>query len=161
MGGGAGMVHNKLTGETWRVAGPFQTGDEDPLVVASMLANEDLVVMAKTAGTAAPDTAEHRCVAAVVMFPSGWSLPTMFGRSLAGIHRDVPHYNKHLAGRTNRLFASLEPSFIARAWQLLAPWRGACRRLADWVAGPPACCRWCALCTCAGAGPCAPPCTRG
>ena len=67
-----GRCHNRLTGEDWQVAPPY---DEDPLLVASMLANEDLVVMATD-----PVTRAHVCAAAVVMFPSGWDLPAKFGQ---------------------------------------------------------------------------------
>lgn len=58
-----------------------------------------------------PDAAsgEHRLVAAVLCFPSRWSLAEKIGRPLTAIHAPVPDYDAGLAARVNRVFAALAP----------------------------------------------------
>lgn len=79
-----------------------------PIETAARLVQEDLVLMR------ASDQG-YRLVAAVVCFPSSWSLKDRFGQTLDGLHAFVPHYQEELAARMNRIFASLKPEMpVAR-----------------------------------------------
>ncbi|MCX2725341.1 heme-dependent oxidative N-demethylase family protein [Roseibium salinum] len=72
------------------------------LLTASRLVQEDLVVM-----RAGPDG--YRLVAASLCFPSSWSLAEKFGRSMTGIHDNVPGFNGTRMGQTvARLFENLK-----------------------------------------------------
>lgn len=84
------------------------SGDAPPIETAARLVQEDLVLM--RAGDRG-----YRLVAAVVCFPSSWSLKDRFGETLDGLHAHVPHYQDELAARMNRIFASLKPEMpVAR-----------------------------------------------
>jgi dimethylamine monooxygenase subunit A len=87
---------------------------EHPLVTASRLVPEDLCVLRRTDG-------EWRLAAAVVCFPSRWSLATKIGRSLDVIHAPVPGYEEALASPTNRFFDRLreDKPFWRLNWTLL------------------------------------------
>ncbi|GMG82271.1 DUF3445 domain-containing protein [Paralimibaculum aggregatum] len=58
-----------------------------------------------------PDAAaaEYRLVAAVLCFPSRWSLAEKIGRPLTAIHVPVPDYDGVMARRVNRVFEALRP----------------------------------------------------
>ncbi len=56
-----------------------------------------------------PDRDEYRLVAAVLCFPSRWSLAEKIGRPLTEIHDPVPDYAGQLARRVNRVFEALRP----------------------------------------------------
>ncbi|MEM9147158.1 MAG: DUF3445 domain-containing protein [Pseudomonadota bacterium] len=56
-----------------------------------------------------PGPAEYRLVAAVLCFPSRWSLAEKLGRALTSIHAPVPDYAGDLARRVNRMFEALRP----------------------------------------------------
>lgn len=75
-----------------------------PLVVAGRLVQEDLLVLEKPAGEA-----EHRLTAAVVCFPSNWTLAEKLGMPLGRIHRPVPAYDDAVATRVQRLFDAVRP----------------------------------------------------
>lgn len=93
-----GMLHNRLTGETWNMADPGM----DPLEAAGRLVQEDLCVLQP--GPDGPVLA-----AAVLCFPSRWSLAEKIGRPLAAIHADVPFYADRLARPVDRLMPQLRP----------------------------------------------------
>ncbi len=85
---------NKLPA-TQRVEG------EDPLVAAGREVQEDLVIMAQhTDGGWYLD-------AAVLCFPSLWSLQQKIGRHIADVHGVVPHYDTDLSDRVDRFFDRL------------------------------------------------------
>ncbi|WP_075215207.1 heme-dependent oxidative N-demethylase family protein [Mongoliimonas terrestris] len=74
---------------------------EPPLLAASRLVQEDLVLMRR-------DERGWRLVAAALCFPSSWSLKEKFGRTLDEIHGPVPHYAGSMAARMNRIFDTLK-----------------------------------------------------
>ena len=75
--------------------------DEAPLVVAGQLISDDLLMLTK-----GPDG--YRLVAAVLCFPSAWSLAEKFGQSLDVIHAAVPGYPDKMAKLMNRIFDNLK-----------------------------------------------------
>jgi len=80
----------------------------DPaLVTAGFLVKDDLVIMRRK------ETGWH-LVAAFVAFPSSWSLPEKFGRSMDQIHGPVPGFEggTRNADLINRMFDNLPPGRI-------------------------------------------------
>lgn len=77
------------------------SSDEPPLLTASRLVQEDLVLMRDGPGG-------YRLAAASLCFPSSWSLAEKFGQTLDGLHTRVPGYPDGLATRMNRIFANLK-----------------------------------------------------
>lgn len=77
-------------------------GGDAPLVTAGSLVQEDLVLMRRS-------DAGWRLVAGYVAFPSSWSLPEKFGRSMEEIHRPVPDFaaGTRNAVLINRMFDNL------------------------------------------------------
>jgi hypothetical protein len=75
-----------------------------PLLVAGRLVQEDLLLLEKAEGAA-----EHRLTAAVLCFPSGWTLAEKLGMPLARIHLPVEAYDAALARRVQRLFDAVRP----------------------------------------------------
>ncbi|TCK16624.1 uncharacterized protein DUF3445 [Ancylobacter aquaticus] len=74
---------------------------EAPLVIAGLLVSDDLVLLRKGEGG-------YRLVAAVLCFPSAWSLAEKFGQSLDQLHEAVPGYESKLARVMNRIFENLK-----------------------------------------------------
>ncbi|MDE2007045.1 MAG: DUF3445 domain-containing protein [Rhodospirillales bacterium] len=103
-------LRNRLTGETWNLDDP----PDDPLIVAGLLVQEDLCIVAPRDG--APVLA-----AAVLCFPSRWLLADKLGRALSDVHGPVPGYGERLARPVDRFMASLKPGRIAARlnWSLL------------------------------------------
>ncbi|MDF2996845.1 MAG: hypothetical protein K0R27_2482 [Xanthobacteraceae bacterium] len=75
--------------------------DEAPLVTAARLVSDDLLMMRAAEGG-------YRLVAAVLCFPSAWSLTEKFGQSLDALHAAVPGYPDRLARVMNRIFENLK-----------------------------------------------------
>lgn len=73
-----------------------------PLVLASLLVQEDLVIMRRK-------SSGWHLVAAVLCFPSSWNLAEKFGRPLADIHQPVPGANENLDPMIHRIFDNLSP----------------------------------------------------
>jgi hypothetical protein len=75
---------------------------EAPLVTASLLVQEDLVIMRKGADG-------WRLAAAALCFPSSWSLAEKFGRPLDDIHIPVPGFGRgtRTAAIIGRIFDNL------------------------------------------------------
>jgi hypothetical protein len=65
---------------------------------------EDLVILER-----AEAEPEHRLTAAVLCFPSNWTLRQKFGLPLARIHLPVEAYDEALAKRVRRLFEAIRP----------------------------------------------------
>lgn len=67
---------------------------------------------------------EHQpvVIAGVACFPTGWSLPAKLGRSLLGVHHEVPQLNEELGSRIHRFLSSLKPetSWERANWGLAA-----------------------------------------
>lgn len=90
------MLRNRLTGEDWDMdALPL-----DPLEVAGRLVQEDLCLLRLTPEGPVLD-------AAVLCFPSRWSLAEKLGQPLATIHTRVPFYADRLAKPVDRLMPNL------------------------------------------------------
>lgn len=81
----------------------FDLDDESeaPLVVAGHLVSDDLVILTR-------GEEGYRLVAAVLCFPSAWSLAEKFGQSLDRLHEAVPGYPSKLAKVMNRIFENLK-----------------------------------------------------
>lgn len=79
-------------------------GNDDPLITASKLAQEDFCLMRRS------DEGGYLLAAGVVCFPSRWSLLEKAGKPIAAIHDPVPHYGEVLERPVNRFFAMLKPA---------------------------------------------------
>ncbi len=90
------VLHNRLTGESWDLDRP----PHDPLEVAGRLVQEDLCLLRLTPEGPVLD-------AAVLCFPSRWSLAEKLGQPLATIHTRVPFYADRLAKPVDRLMPNL------------------------------------------------------
>lgn len=90
-------------GEAVRVGGRAAplVGDA-PLLLASRLVQEDLVLMAR-------GPTGWRLSAASLCFPSTWSLAEKFGRDMAAIHADVPGFPGRMGEIVARIFDNLRP----------------------------------------------------
>ena len=85
-----------------------------PLVRASMLVQEDLVLMSKGEDG-------WRLSAASLCFPSSWSLQEKFGRPLVDIHEPVPQFGRgsRSADLIERMFDRLQGQAVVRLnWSL-------------------------------------------
>jgi dimethylamine monooxygenase subunit A len=77
-----------------------------PLVAAARLVQEDLCLMRDGPGG-------YRLAAAALCFPSSWSLEEKFGRTLDGLHDNVPGYADGFGPRMGRIFANLKADMPA------------------------------------------------
>lgn len=73
-----------------------------PLEFASLLVQEDLVIMS-------PIDGQWVLTAACVCFPSRWDLTTKVGADMHGIHEPVPHYEERIGYATDAMFNKLTP----------------------------------------------------
>lgn len=71
-----------------------------PLEAASLLVQEDLVIMS-------PEAEQWVLTAASVCFPSRWDLATKVGANLHVIHNPVPHYEERIGQATDAMFNKL------------------------------------------------------
>lgn len=90
------VLHNRLTGERWNL----DALPHDPLEVAGRLVQEDLCLLRLSEQCPILD-------AAVLCFPSRWSLAEKLGQPLAAIHTRVPFYGERLARPVDRLMPNL------------------------------------------------------
>ena len=74
--------------------------DTSPLEIASLLVQEDLVLML-------PQKEEYFLGAASLCAPSNWSLKEKFNKSLLMLHKDVPSYSSKIGSRVNNIFINL------------------------------------------------------
>lgn len=97
---------NLLTEDVWTL--PVT---EDPLVVASLLVQEDLVLLM-------PADDGYKLAAGVVYFPSHWDVTEKFRLPLREIHAHVPHYQKSFVKRVDKVFEGLpaDPAFQRHSW---------------------------------------------
>lgn len=80
-----------------------------PLVIASRLVQEDLVLLQR-------GETGWRMVAASLCFPSSWRLADKIGRDMAAIHDDVPGFAGPMGERVARIFDHLPVD--APVWRL-------------------------------------------
>jgi dimethylamine monooxygenase subunit A len=71
-----------------------------PLEAASLLVQEDLVIMS-------PQDEQWVLTAASVCFPSRWDLASKVGANMHGIHEPVPHYEDRIGYATDAMFTKL------------------------------------------------------
>lgn len=96
----------RLEGRTLCVAATRRRFDLDdtsvpPFEIAGHIVADDLLLL-----TSGPNG--YRLVAAVLCFPSAWSLAEKFGQSLDELHAAVPGYPSKLARVMNRIFDNLQ-----------------------------------------------------
>ena len=106
----AGIEAIGVTGDT---AGD---AEEAPLVAASLLVQEDLILMRR-------DDSGWRLAAGSLCFPSSWSLVEKFGRPLQQIHAPVPGFGPgtRSAELINRMFDGLQGQAVERYnWSIQA-----------------------------------------
>ncbi|MER9403005.1 DUF3445 domain-containing protein [Mesorhizobium caraganae] len=90
--------------------------DAPPLVAASLLVQEDLILMRR-------DDSGWRLAAGSLCFPSSWSLLEKFGRPLQEIHAPVPGFGPGTrpAELINRMFDGLQGQAVERFnWSIQA-----------------------------------------
>lgn len=75
--------------------------DENPVVIAARLAQEDFLVLDQT-------PAGHVLTSAVLCFPASWTLGQKIGRNMVGIHQPVDRYDDNIAKRVNRVMDALQ-----------------------------------------------------
>ncbi|MER8484227.1 DUF3445 domain-containing protein [Mesorhizobium sp. M1322] len=96
--------------------GGLAAGSHAPLVAASLLVQEDLILMRR-------DESGWRLVAGSLCFPSSWSLIEKFGRPLQEIHAPVPGFGPGTrpADLINRMFDGLQGQAVERYnWSIQA-----------------------------------------
>jgi len=95
---------------------PLDAASEPPLMTASRLVQEDLVLMRKGRDG-------WRLAAASLCFPSSWSLAEKFGRPLSDIHAPVPDFGPgtRSAELIERMFDKLQGQAVWRLnWSIAA-----------------------------------------
>jgi hypothetical protein len=106
---GATLI-NHLTGEHWRLDPP----EDDPLVIAGLLVQEDLCVIQLDGETPI-------FTAATLCFPSRWRLTEKIGKPLGAVHRPVPLYADRLERPVDRFMRHVREGHIATRlnWSVL------------------------------------------
>lgn len=89
-----GCIYNRATGDC------FDTNDPaiDPLFAASLLVQEDLILMHK-----------GRLIAGGLCFPMRWSLMKNMGNDIPGLHAPVPGFQESLAGHVSTFLEKVKP----------------------------------------------------
>ena len=93
---GEGFIHVKALNETFDLT----KKDSIPIKIASMLVQEDLILMT-------PKEDEFYLEAASLVAPSHLSLIEKFSKSLMNVHEDVPGYKEKIGPRVNQIFNKL------------------------------------------------------
>lgn len=88
---------------------PAPDPGDPPLLAAARLVQDDLVLMQR-------DNTGWRLTAAVLCFPSGWSLSEKFGLPMAAIHAEVPGFPGRMNEVVERIFDLLKPGLPV--WRL-------------------------------------------
>ena len=73
---------------------------ENPLELASLLVQEDLILMQPTGDI-------FKLEAASLCAPTRWSLQEKFQQSLSDIHAEVPGYKERIDSRVNKIFSNM------------------------------------------------------
>ena len=74
---------------------------DDPLLTLSQIVQEDLCILEKRGD-------EHVLTAALLCFPSSWTLAQKIGKPLGAIHVPVAEYDENIARRVQRLFDGVQ-----------------------------------------------------
>ncbi len=96
------VLHNRLLGETIDLA-----SGAAPLAIAGRLVQEDFCLNQLHEDG-------HRLTAAVLCFPTRWSLAEKLGQPLIGVHAQVPFYAERLGSPVERFFNSLKDGKLAQ-----------------------------------------------
>ncbi len=81
-------------------------GADDPLLKASLMVQEDLVLMQEGAH------GEYDLTAASVCFPTGWNLTEKVGKPMRAIHDPVPDLNPAIGHSIDKFFQNMKPGKI-------------------------------------------------
>lgn len=95
-------LRNHLLGEAIDLASAAP-----PLAIAGRLVQEDFCINQLHADG-------HRLTAAVLCFPTRWSLAEKLGKPLLGVHAQVPFYAERLGLPVERFFSSLKDGRLAQ-----------------------------------------------
>jgi len=93
-------IANLVTGDEFVVKGEHL--EQDPLLIASLLIQEDLCIMEKSS-----DNEEYQLTAGCVCFPMRWRLVEKFNKPLTIIHKPVQPFVKHLIPPVTKVFNTL------------------------------------------------------
>lgn len=88
---------------------------QDPMGTLGLLVQEDLCLLQKRGD-------EHVLTAAVLCFPSSWTLSQKLMKPLVAIHVPVEEYDENLARRVQRLFDGVRPG--RPLWRFNVLWYG-------------------------------------
>jgi len=94
-------ICNYATGDSWKVIGDAL--DQDPLEIASLLIQEDLVILE-------PEGDNLIVTAGCVCFPSKWNIKEKFLQNLPVVHDPVPPFEEQLANPVMRALRDLNPT---------------------------------------------------
>lgn len=110
---GPGRLICRATGEVFALDDPAR----HPLETASLLVQEDLVLMAPPAQREGPYILES----ASVCFPTRWNLPSKLGRPMARIHDPVPGLNAAIGDKIDLFFKRMVPGRLTERanWSVL------------------------------------------
>ena len=99
-----GSIKNKVTGQC--VSGDVENnpGEEDILMRAGRLTQEDWIIMELD-----PEQNSFVLTAGVLCFPSDWNLLEKFNKPMGEIHKPVSVYQDHLKDKVDALFLNMKP----------------------------------------------------
>ena len=99
-----GFILNKVTGELISTDLDKNSNDEDLLLRAGRLTQEDWIIMELD-----PDHSTYVLTAGVLCFPSDWSLADKFNKPMHEIHSPVKIYMDKLQNKVDSLFLCMKP----------------------------------------------------
>ena len=79
---------------------PIAIDRDDPFGTLAGLVAEDLCILQRRGD-------EHVLTAALLAFPSGWTLAEKIGKPMMRIHKPVPSYDRTIGARVQRMFDNL------------------------------------------------------
>ena len=85
---------------------PPVNNEENPLLKAALMVQEDLVLMQEGEG------GSYDLTAASVSFPTGWNLSEKVGRPMQEIHNPVPDLNPAIGKSIDKFFQNMKPGKI-------------------------------------------------
>ncbi|PWY90106.1 hypothetical protein BO70DRAFT_393294 [Aspergillus heteromorphus CBS 117.55] len=95
------VIHNKMTGETFKFGG--ENKDVDPLEVAVRLTMEDLSILMKN------EDDEYYLAASASLFPVGWTVQERIGWTISKLHNPVPLWHQQVANSVSKFLVRLTP----------------------------------------------------
>jgi len=113
------IIRNLITNDEWTV--PYDRIDPelpDPLLIASLLVQEDLCILEEEQQEGVSGTGNYVLTAGCVCFPMRWTLKEKFLRSLSDIHSPVPAFERDLRMPVESLFRSLSAPVWRANWSI-------------------------------------------